>query len=464
MKNTNKLQKVLMTACLAVLVSFAGTIALRLFTRQVLIVSMGMDNAFTRAVFFDNVDMQRQPGYKAMIYGDTDDYSYDWVSKYPFIETEPMETPVAENKSNGLPDRYISIVKSLTGRINNYTQDNLAGYTAITELASSYENLIGWNFSSFGEYNGVYQLSDGYWTVQKDRKDRSEHIESFISFSEFLQEREIDFLYVQAPYKVSKYEDTDVSGIVDFSNQNADEVLSGLQDAGIDTFDLREVIHEEGLSHHELFFVTDHHWKGETGLWAAGQIAAYLNWNYEFQIDLERLNPDNYTSVIYEDYFLGSLGRKVTLGQAEPEDISLLYPDYKTSLHFEIPSIGIDLTGDFSITYNMEAVSEIDYYNKDPYHAYSYGDRALIRYKNLDDSIRENKKVLLIHDSFSDCMQSFLVLGLQNFEALDLRYFTGSLEAYIEESQPDMVIVMYNAGELSVDVDLTTHTNLYDFR
>ena len=82
MKNTNKLQKVLMTACLAVLVSFAGTIALRLFTRQVLIVSMGMDNAFTRAVFFDNVDMQRQPGYEAMVYGDTDDYTYDYSHSY----------------------------------------------------------------------------------------------------------------------------------------------------------------------------------------------------------------------------------------------------------------------------------------------------------------------------------------------------------------------------------------------
>lgn len=464
MKNANKLQKVLMTACLAVLVFFAGTIALRLFTRQVLIVGMGMDNAFTRAVFFDNVDMQRQPGYEAMVYGDTDDYSYNWAAMYPFEEADIIPAETSEETSVTLIDRYIGIVESLEGRINNYTQDNLTGYTAITELASSYENMIGWNFSSFGEYNGVYQLSDGYWTALKDRKDRSEHIESFASFSAFLKEQGIDFLYVQAPYKVSKYEDSDVSGVVDFSNQNADEVLSGLQAAGIDTFDLREVIYKEGMSHHELFFITDHHWKGETGLWAAGKIAKYLNENYAFQMNLELLNPDNFTSVTYEDYFLGSLGRKVTLGQAEPENISLLYPNYETNLHFEIPSIGVDLTGDFSITYNMEAVSEIDYYNKDPYHAYSYGDRAVIRYENLDENIEESRKVLLIHDSFSDCMQSFLALGLQNLETLDLRYFTGSLEAYIEESQPDMVIVMYNAGELSFDVNLTTHTNLYDFR
>lgn len=453
-----------MTACFTVLVLFAGTIALRLFTRQILIVGMGMDNAFTRAVFFDNVDMQRQPGYEAMVYGDTDDYSYNWAEEYPFKDAEAKSNKAVEEVPATLADRYVSIIHSLKGRIDNYTQDNLTGYTVITELASAYENLLGWNFASFGEYNGVYQLSDGYWTALKDRKDRSEHIESFVSFSELLKKQDIDFLYVQAPYKVSKYADTDVSGIVDFSNQNADEVMNGLQNAGIDTFDLREEIYNEGISHHELFFVTDHHWKGETGLWAAGKIAKYLNENYGFQINLELLDPDNFSRVTYEDYFLGSLGRKVTLGQAEPEDISLLYPDYETKLHFEIPSIGIDLTGDFSITYNMEAVSEIDYYNKDPYHAYSYGDRAVIRYENMDENVLESKKVLLIHDSFSDCMQSFLALGMQNFEALDLRYFTGSLEAYIEKSQPDIVIIMYNAGELSFDVDLTTHTNLYDFR
>jgi hypothetical protein len=53
---------------------------------------------------------------------------------------------------------------------------------------------------------------------------------------------------------------------------------------------------------------------------------------------------------------------------------------------------------------------------------------------------------------------------MQHLDALDLRHFTSKREAYIKESRPDMVIVMYNAGELSFDVDLTTHANLFDFR
>lgn len=88
---------------------------------------------------------------------------------------------------------------------------------------------------------------------------------------------------------------------------------------------------------------------------------------------------------------------------------------------------------------------EIHYYNKGPYHVYNYGDRALIRYENFSD-VQEIMKIMLIHDSFSDCMAPFLALGVKNLESLDLRYFTGSLEAYIKGSRPDMVIVMYNAA------------------
>lgn len=463
MKIAKKFQKILMTGCLTILLLFTCSIVIRLFTRQVLIVGMGMDNAFTRLVFFDNVDMQRQPDYQAMIYGDTDDYSVDWSAEYPFdyIEQTIPAGEVPEN--NDIVQRYTQIVVSLKGRIENYVQDDLVGYTSITELGSAYEKLIGWNFSPFNEYNGIYQMTDGYWTVLKSKKDMSEHVASFVFFHDFCEENEADFLYIQAPYKVSKYDDVGLSGVTDFSNQNADDLLSGLKSAEIDALDLRTEIYEQKLPHHQLFFQTDHHWKGETGLWAAAEIAEYLNTNYGFQIHLSLFEPEAFYSVDYPELFLGSLGRKVTLGRAKPEDISLIYPRYETNLHFEIPSIGIDLSGDFSITYNMEAVDEIDYYNKDPYHAYSYGDRAIIRFENFNQ-VQEDKKILFIHDSFGDCVISFLALGLRNMEALDLRYFTGSLETYIKGSKPDMIIVMYNAGELSFEVDMTTHTNLYDFR
>ena len=92
----------------------------------------------------------------------------------------------------------------------------------------------------------------------------------------------------------------------------------------------------------------------------------------------------------------------------------------------------------------------------------TYGDRAIIQIENLLEA--EDRKILFVHDSFADSVIPFMALGIQSIDSIDLRYFTGSLESYIEESEPDMVIVMYNAGEVSEDVEYLTHTDLFDFR
>lgn len=457
----NKLQKILMAACLAVLVLFAGTVVLRFFTRQVLVVGMGMDNGFTRAVFFDHAQLRTVPGSREEGYGDTDDYSYDWASQYPYLQQESQTQAPRQSALSRLLGRYKAMVESLKLRIDNYTQDNLVFYKPITGLAGRVDRLLGWNFAALNEYNGLYRLEDGWWTGLNRRLDTTESQRSLVSFGEFLADQGAELLYVQAPNKVCK-EDTLVSGVMDFANQNADQLLSGLTAAGIPTLDLRESLHGQGMDHHEAFFVTDHHWTGETGLWAAGEIGRHLKEHFGCGVDLEALAPERFYAEVYPDHFLGSQGKKLTLSLVAPEDISLLYPSYETRLRFQIPSIGIDLTGDFSVTYNMEAVEGPDPYSRDPYHAYSYGDRALIRYEN--PAAPEGKKVLLIHDSFADVVQSFLALGLRELETMDVRYFTGSLETYIREHQPDLVIVMYNAAEISGKIDWSSGNNLFDFR
>ena len=463
MKETNKLQKLLMAACLAVLIFFAATVVLRFFTRTVLVSRLGMDNGFTRTVLFDNPDLRQLPGEEDRLYGDTDDWSYDWAAEYPF---PPAKTASGSGKAvprllPGFVDRYTEIVEELKTRIDTYTQTNLVGYKAITGLSGKLEQAVGWNFASFNEYNGLYRLEDGWWTALTKPYDTSESAASLADFSAFLEEVGVELLYVQAPYKVCK-EDGEVSGVLDYANRNADQLLELLNSSGIDTLDLRQELHEDALNHHEAFFRTDHHWTGETGLWAAGKVAAYLNENRDFRIDMAALDPANFRAETYPDYFLGSQGKKLTLSVAEPEDFSLLYPTYETELRFSIPSIDIDLRGDFSVTYNLDAMEGADLYSRDPYHAYSYGDRALIRYENA--LAREEKKVLLLHDSFSDVVQSFLALGLKNLESMDLRYFSGSLESYIRENKPDVVIVLYNPGEISGKIDWSSHRDLFDFR
>ncbi len=229
--------------------------------------------------------------------------------------------------------------------------------------------------------------------------------------------------------------------MIDFSNQNYDEILRGIEADGVETFDLRERMKVAFDDHHAQFFVTDHHWKPETGLWAAGEIAHYLNENHGYKFELEKFDGSNFANEVYEDILLGTYGRKLTLAVAEPEDLSLLYPKYPVDLTIEIPSKNLNERGDFSVCYAYPMLLRGDFYHNVPYCAYMHGDLSVVKLTNND--CENDRSVLVIGDSMDNTVLPFLALGIKHITAIDLRLFRESLREYIEQHkrQYDMVII-----------------------
>ena len=490
-----KSDKVCCLICLGILLFFFCTIVARIFTRQILVKHFGMNNAFTDLVFFDarylndssesseeetDDELGRKPSH----------VNIDWKALYPFPEENtaqseeavvlsvPVEAAVQttenveEKKNEWISDchvacqalterinRYEDFFRwNIEERINDYTSDYLMGYLAMTEWAKQYEGLLRWNYVSYAEYNGIVETSDGYLTTVTSKRDMQEYADASISLSDFCTSNGIEFLYVNAPVKICRFSDEDISGVSDFSNQNADDFLARLDSEGIECCDLRIPLHGEGYNHHDMFFKTDNHWRPETGLWAAGKVCSALNADFGFRIDLSYVNPDRYAAELYPEWFLGAQGKKVTLAHAEPEDFSLLYPTFETLLHYEVKSEDINTEGDFSVTYDMDCVAEKNYYRKNPYAAYIYGNQPVERFENklVDNGYR----VLMIHDSFGNCVVPFLAMGIQYVDSIDLRHFDGSLQTFIETEHPDCVIVMYNSEMLGQ----TISDNVFDFR
>lgn len=437
---------------LAIILFFLGTIIIRTFTRQILVKRMGMKNTFTNIVLFDVEDLSTaaEDEIKPSV-------EIDWEALYPFQNSViGMETKA---KKAGFIDRYKNRIQSAEDKIDTYVTDYLIGYKKIVELANKYEDIIHWTYASYAEYNGVIKLLDGQLTSYVEKCDVTADAANVISFAAYCHDNDIDFLYLQAPYKISKTQDRDISGVLDFSNQNADDLILQLRQANVDVFDFREVIDAEGLNHHDLFYRTDHHWRAETGLWASYHILEYLNQHYNYNVDPDLLNENNFTSVLYPKWFLGTYGKKVTLSIADPDDFSLIYPKFETAISFSIPDAQVDLVGDFSIVYDMDFAEEMDYYRRNPYGAYMYGEHALVRFGN---HLSENDlRILVIHDSFGDCVLPFVSLGVGYVDSLDLRFFTGSVQSFIEESKPDAVMVLYNPGFIKANE--TYYKNLFDF-
>jgi hypothetical protein len=306
--------------------------------------------------------------------------------------------------------------------------------------------------------DSVVVMKNGYLTYQSVEVNTAYAAESTAWFSSLLKEKGINFVYIQSPSKENKFDNQLPDGVTDYYNINADSLLEKLNVKGVNTVDLRPMLNDASDDYDSCFFRTDHHWKPETGVWAAGKIAESLNKLFDYRIDESIGNINNYNVDVYKNYCLGTQGKKVTLNYTDPEDFSLIYPKSETSFTVDYCD-GNSGTGTYKERLlDMTNLSKIDYYNISTYSTYLYGNKSLIHIKN--NNVSNGKKILYIGDSFCHCVVPCLAMGVENIDVLDIRYFDGSIINYIEKFKPDTVIVNYNPSSINED---TTHNGTFNF-
>lgn len=468
----DKFTRTIMGVCYGILFFFMLTILLRLFTRIILVERLQIeDNAFINALFFDQptltntknggIFLMNEDGENVAGVGDV-----NWAERYPFsAEDAARETSLSSvSKIDRLLNSYENAVASLTGKFTYYCTDLIFCHDFFVGGMNWVRRFVGWNISALKDYNSVVTLTDGRLTEYLPRLDVVENASSVIELKEYCGELGLDFLYVQSPYAICRTENADVSGVLDFSNENADNLLAQLAAGGVTCLDMRTLLHADGLSHAEAFYRTDHHWTANTGLWAAKMLAQNLNEAHGFSVDAAMLEPDRFSYEMYHSWWLGSRGRKLTSIAAEPEDFTIIYPDYETLLRYEIPEQSLDELGAFSITYDMtDAVRSDGYSPYNSYSVYNHGDKGVIILTNK--LCTDGKKILIIKDSFVNVVSPFLACtnGISELDVLDVRHFTGSARTFICEKQPDIVILWYNPSTIG-EIDWNTHKSPWDFR
>ena len=443
------------------------SVGIRYATRKIVVEHMRLQGRTVSRVFFDVPELVELPALpveerataapdaapaEPVRDGDGIVWStrIDWAALYPPRETAQAQTHTgaawrfadAIDRLSEQTAPFNEAVLALEDEIDLFTSDYAVGYGKMVEAANAYDALLGWEIVNANDYNPVIELEDNYFVTLIPRKEYSKWARQTVEFDRFLNEQGMKHLFVCTTNKVCRKDDA--CGVIDFYNQNADSLLDKIRAGGVPTMDLRENLHAAGMDHHESYFQTDHHWKCETGLWVAGELAKKLNADYDFAIDLSLLDAENFDYQVYEDWFLGSQGKKVTLSRAEPEDISLIYPKYSVDLSLEIPSLDLSKRGGFDIMYRKYQVAEKDYYNRSPYGAYLYGDHALSRLTN--HALTDGKRVLVLGQSYDNSVVPFLSLGVQYVDVIDLREFTGDLETYLLKNHYDVVIELYTAN------------------
>lgn len=378
----------------------------------------------------------------------------DFSKQYPFeqesiIREETDSVNVFGKVSNAWTSKIQSVVKVVKG----YSDDYLPFKEYLKVPSGFFDCLIDNRMVGADDMwletgdNGLIVRSPFPSKFSEEELDTTDLVKQVVDFKNTLSESGIDFLYVQTPVKEDQYDESYVSTYgLSYESQLANQLLEGLKEENIEVVDLREELYQDGISCYDSFFRTDNHWNIKTALWATGKLARYLNENHGYQFDVERFELSSYEEVVYRKWLQGTIGRSVTLAKTDYDDVSVYVPKFDTKLTMQIPTLNMNQTGDFLETMiNPQAFVRRSTVYHGAYDAFAYSKPPVTRVINHLEQENNKKNILLLRESFAGPVISYLSLGIGELHAITPEGFNGSINSYISQVQPDMVIILYTA-------------------
>ena len=327
---------------------------------------------------------------------------------------------------------------------NEWTPD--LGSKFETDIASTFFNKFGFvnlngavcNALNQPCMNGVVKLNNGYLLTtlpySSDEVLRT-YADSTIRFDEYLKNRGTVLVYANTPYTSSKYDPQLPIGINDYGNDNCDRFLQMLKDAGVDTIDFRETMHDDGIDQYSMMYKTDHHWTTKAGLYAYGILEDYIVDKTGCDVDERISDIQNYTVTTYKKWHLGSRGQRTGIYYAGIDDFDLIIPNFDTSIQNDAGTVG----NMQDLMINMEPLANKDYTSRYTYDSVLGG--SLGHFTNLD--CKNDIKVLIITDSFGKAVAPYLAMGFAQIDYVYDADVSGVTPEFIESMDPDVVIMMY---------------------
>lgn len=170
----------------------------------------------------------------------------------------------------------------------------------------------------------------------------------------------------------------------------------------------------------------------------------------------------------------GGQGRDVAFEGTEPEDYTKITPLFETDFSVSVPTRGADIDGTYHETLFREAdFQRIAGYSEEElltgrgaYDCAGIGNEALTVVKNRRAEHNSDKKILMLQDSFSWYLSSYLACDVGEVDIIYPPAFTGSIRDYIRQTKPDAVIMMLCERNIAPvgEMDYAEHTAMFDLR
>lgn len=280
------------------------------------------------------------------------------------------------------------------------------------------------------ENNGIVYGKDGYLFEKLLASDSAQLQKNLNALRTFLQ----------------NYQGNTTVGIVPSSY----EVLRGKLPAGLENVNQAEAIRRiyqeigdgntstlpllDALEKHSgeyIYYRTDHHWT------TLGAYYGYVTYCAEKGLEPAALDfPSQEAVGFYGTYF-----SKAKLHSAQSDTIT----------YYEIPVA--EMIADLE---KKDGLYQVEQFSKrDKYAAFLYGNHGLTVIKSEHfDKAETPKRLLVIKDSFANCLIPFLTQNYDEITVIDLRHFSIKMGSYLEGQEFDDTLILYNYLNFSNDVNL----------
>lgn len=185
---------------------------------------------------------------------------------------------------------------------------------------------------------------------------------------------------------------------------------------------------EEALKKHakeDIYYRTDHHWTSLGASYAFEKLAE------EMKIE----NPEtDYQVYIVADDFEGTLASKS--GYHKSRDAIQVYEPKSHDTEYIV--MYVEEGSKSASIYKSECLQE-----KDKYTVFFGGNHARI---DISTTLKEERNLLLVKDSYANCMVQFLLPYYQNIIMIDPRYFYESVDNIMGSYGITEVLFLYNVN------------------
>ena len=309
-----------------------------------------------------------------------------------------------------------------------------------TYISDHFINRLGWIETKTGielalgkkELNGIYiadeRLMEKLPTIDYSAIDKS--VDAINKFSE--NNSSVPVYCLLAPTSAGIYMD-ELPKNAPQEDQKAliDYVYGNLND-NITTIDVYNILYT--MKDEYIYYRNDHHWTS---------LGAYYAYNATIQkLGFSPIVYDKYDIEHASDSFKGTFYSTSLYDKVKADTIDIYRYDEGANVTNYIVNDGKSET-EYDSIYFRDYLTQ-----KDKYSTYLGPNQPLVTIKT---DVHNDKKLLVIKDSYAHCFAPFLTQHYSEITLIDLRYIGVSAEDVVNISDYSQVLVLYNASTFSTD-------------